>query len=107
MEQKLANFSIKEELADGTVRKLCSADLDLSAYATPDLSSDKVEIILLVRARRHRARRPRSVGSMLMPRPWHTGRSSGALNRPTGLSGRQGDPSLVAPVSLAQECARC
>ena len=72
MEQKLANFSIKEELADGTVRKLCSADLDLSAYATPDLSSDKVEIILLVRARRHRARRPRSVKSTHMPRVWHT-----------------------------------
>ena len=46
-ESKLATFTLKEELPSGDERKLCSATVDLSAYATPDISADPVELPFL------------------------------------------------------------
>ena len=43
-ESKLATFTLREEMPDGDERKLCSATIDLSAYATPDISADPVEL---------------------------------------------------------------
>ena len=43
-ESKSASFSLREETPEGAERKLGSASIDLSSYATPDKHSDAVEL---------------------------------------------------------------
>ena len=43
-EPKSASFSLREETPEGQERKLGTASVDLSSYATPDKSSDPVEL---------------------------------------------------------------
>ncbi len=43
-ESKSASFSLREESVDGQERKLGTASIDLSSYATPNQSSDAVEL---------------------------------------------------------------
>jgi hypothetical protein len=46
-EPKSASFSLREESAEGQERKLGTASVDLSSYATPEKSSDAVELSLM------------------------------------------------------------
>lgn len=41
---QVSSFILKEESASGEERRLGSATIDLASYATPDISSDKVEL---------------------------------------------------------------
>jgi regulator of replication initiation timing len=43
-QSKSASFVLREELPDGEERKLGTAQVDLSSFATPEKSSDKVEL---------------------------------------------------------------
>jgi len=46
-ESKSASFSLREETPEGEERKLGTASIDLSSYATPEKSSDRVELSFL------------------------------------------------------------
>jgi len=46
-EPKSASFSLREETEDGEEKKIDSATIDLSSYATPEKTTDKVELSFL------------------------------------------------------------
>lgn len=46
-ESKSASFSLREETPEGSERKIGTASIDLSSYATPDKTSDTVELMMM------------------------------------------------------------